>query len=306
MRRASCKRLTDNRTSPRKFQTKLRAHPGKRKDSLDRNNLRVRRNPGEKRCPTASSVQGKPADLLVASRGRFFRLACRANIVENRRWGKGHTEILEDTGKHAKDESVFPTSVMLQYEYGQVREGPESRGSAGRKQTIAPPKNAMPGWTRRQFLKGLSLAGSGCLAKYQSIVFLPHLGSVAPAGFAQSALKQLFEEVPSAASGLIWRHENGRSPDYFLPETTGAGCAFLDYDNDGWMDIYLVNGGKCDFLVPDPPLRNALYRNNRNGTFIDVTERAGLAAPGWASSAVWFDYDNDGRLDLFVCRFVDF
>src|SRR5437667_11747789 len=78
MRRASCKRLTDNRTSPRKFQTKLVAHPGKRKDSLGRNSLRARRNPGEKRCPTASSVRGKPADLLVASRGSFFRLACRA------------------------------------------------------------------------------------------------------------------------------------------------------------------------------------------------------------------------------------
>src|SRR5439155_9053215 len=78
----------------------------------------------------------------------------------------------------------------------------------------------MLGWTRRQFLKGLSMAGIGCLAKYQSIAFLPHLGSVTPAGFAQSALKPLFEEVPSAATGLIWRHENGRSADYFLPETT--------------------------------------------------------------------------------------
>jgi len=60
----------------------------------------------------------------------------------------------------------------------------------------------------------------------------------------------LFEEVPSAASGITWRHVNGRSPDYYLPETTGAGCAFVDYDNDGWMDIYLVNSGKCDFFAP--------------------------------------------------------
>lgn len=143
----------------------------------------------------------------------------------------------------------------------------------------------------------------------------------------------------------------------YLPETTGAGCAFLDYDSDGWMDIYLVNSGQCDFFNPNPPLRNALYRNNRDGTFTDVTEKAQVsggsgygmgvavgdyngdgfpdlyvsqysrsilyrnngdgtftdvtekakvAAPGWGSSAVWFDYDNDGRLDLFVCRFVDF
>ena len=52
--------------------------------------------------------------------------------------------------------------------------------------------------------------------------------------------------------------------------------------------------------------RSILYHNNGDGTFTDVTEKAGVAAPGWASSAVWFDYDNDGRLDLFVCRFVDF
>ena len=68
----------------------------------------------------------------------------------------------------------------------------------------------------------------------------------------------------------------------FLPETTGAGCAFFDYDNDGWMDIYLVNSGKCDFFDPNPPLRNALYRNNRDGTFTDVTEKAGVAAAGMA------------------------
>ena len=52
--------------------------------------------------------------------------------------------------------------------------------------------------------------------------------------------------------------------------------------------------------------RSILYHNNGDGTFTDVTEKAGVAAPGWSSSAVWFDYDNDGRLDLFVCRFVDF
>src|ERR1700730_9602440 len=101
----------------------------------------------------------------------------------------------------------------------------------------------MPGWTRRQFVRGLSMAGSGCLAKFRSMAFLPQLASIAPAVFAPTAEKPLFEEVPSAASGLTWRHENGRSADYFLPETTGAGCAFLDYDNDGWMDIYLVNSG---------------------------------------------------------------
>ena len=161
----------------------------------------------------------------------------------------------------------------------------------------------MPGWTRRQFVKGLSLASSGCLAKFRSIPLLPHFRSVPPAGIAKASPKPLFEEVLSAASGLTWRHENGRSSDYYLPETTGAGCAFLDYDNDGWMDIYLVNSGKCDFFAPDPPLRNALYRNNRDGTFSDVTEKAGVAAGGYGMGLAVGDYDADGWPDLYVTQY---
>jgi enediyne biosynthesis protein E4 len=75
----------------------------------------------------------------------------------------------------------------------------------------------------------------------------------------------------------------------------GMGAAVGDYNGDGFPDLYLTQYG-----------RSILYRNNGDGTFTDVTEKAGVAAPGWASSAVWFDYDNDGKLDLFVCRFVDF
>ena len=167
----------------------------------------------------------------------------------------------------------------------------------------------------------------------------------------------LFEEVPASASGITWTHENAMSPERYLPETLGPGCAFLDFDNDGWMDIFLVNSGQSDFYKPPEPLRNALYRNNRDGTFSDVTEKAGvgggssfgmgvavgdydndgwpdifvtaygnctlyrnnhdgtfanvtkkagLETPGWTTSAVWFDYDNDGHLDLFICSFVDY
>ena len=147
------------------------------------------------------------------------------------------------------------------------------------------------------------MASSVCLAKYRSIAFLPQLGFLPPAGFAETTLKPLFEEVPAAASGLTWRHENGRSADYFLPETTGAGCAFLDYDNDGWMDIYLVNSGKCDFLTPDPPLGNALYRNNRDGTFTEVTEKAGVAAGGYGMGVAVGDYDADGWPDVYVTQY---
>jgi enediyne biosynthesis protein E4 len=109
--------------------------------------------------------------------------------------------------------------------------------------------------------------------------------------------------VPPSVSGIAWKHVNGRSPQYYLPETTGAGCAFIDYDGDGWMDIYLVNSGRCDFYDPSPPLRNALYRNNRDGTFTDVTERAGVPGCGYGMGVAVGDYDADGFPDLYVCQY---
>src|ERR1700733_3336148 len=103
-----------------------------------------------------------------------------------------------------------------------------------------------------------------------------------------------FEEVPASASGISWVHVNGRSAMAHLPETVGAGCAFLDYDNDGWMDIYLVNSGRCDFYEPPQPLRNALYHNNRDGTFTDVTQRAGVAGDAYGMGIAVGDYNRDG------------
>jgi hypothetical protein len=104
-------------------------------------------------------------------------------------------------------------------------------------------------------------------------------------------------------SGIRWAHTAGKSPERFLPETTGPGCAFLDYDNDGWMDIYLVNSGKCDFYSPEPPLRNALYRTNRDGTFTDVTEKARVAGGGYGQGVAVGDYDGDGFPDIYVTQY---
>ena len=84
----------------------------------------------------------------------------------------------------------------------------------------------------------------------------------------------LFIEVPAAVSGIRWVHNNAMSESHFLPEALGPGCAFIDYDNDGWMDLFLVNSGPSDFWKPATPVRNALYKNNRDGTFTDVTEKA--------------------------------
>src|SRR5205807_7385791 len=93
----------------------------------------------------------------------------------------------------------------------------------------------------------------------------------------------LFAEVPASASGIEWVHDNAMSANHYLPETLGPGCAFLDFDNDGWMDIFLVNSGPSDFWKPPKPVRNALYKNNRDGTFTDVTEKAGVAGASFRS-----------------------
>jgi hypothetical protein len=198
--------------------------------------------------------------------------------------------------------------------------------------------------SRRAFLRTAALAAAAAAMPF-------------PLSRRMRAAAPTFEEIPASVSGLSWVHENAMSPDRFLPETMGPGVAFFDYDNDGWMDVLMVNSGPADFYTPPSPLKHALYKNNRDGTFTDVTEKAGitgqtfgmgcaigdfdndgyqdvfvtaygrpflyknngngtfaditekaglLKAPRWTTSAVWFDYDNDGRLDLFLCSFVEF
>ena len=173
---------------------------------------------------------------------------------------------------------------------------------------------------------------------------------------AQPVSQVRFVDVTRSA-GITFRHDNAFSPEKYLIETMGSGCGWIDYDQDGWLDLYLVNGAATPAYSPKHPLRSALYRNNGDGTFSDVTGRAGVGAEGlfgmgvavgdydndgfpdllvlgygrcilyhnnrdgtftdvttragvansgqWASSAAWFDYDNDGHLDLVVANYVD-
>ncbi|MBV9268260.1 MAG: CRTAC1 family protein, partial [Acidobacteriaceae bacterium] len=113
----------------------------------------------------------------------------------------------------------------------------------------------------------------------------------------------LFLEVPTSSSGIEWVHDNAMSPERYLPETLGPGCAFLDFDNDGWMDIYLVNSGPCDFWKPSKPIRNALYKNNRDGTFTDVTEKACVTGGTFGMGVAVGDFDNDGWPDMLVTAY---
>lgn len=109
-----------------------------------------------------------------------------------------------------------------------------------------------------------------------------------------------FEEIPPTSSGITWTHVAGRSAARHLPESVGSGAALLDYDNDGLLDIYFVNSGKTDFYQPLRPLRNALFRNNGNGTFSDVTAKARVEGGTYGMGASAADFDNDGDTDLFV------
>ena len=87
----------------------------------------------------------------------------------------------------------------------------------------------------------------------------------------------------------------------YILEANGCGCAFIDYDNDGWMDIFLLSGTRIE---GDPPeATNRLYKNNRDGSFTDVTDKAGLRAVGWANAVCVADYNNDGFDDIFCTYF---
>jgi len=145
--------------------------------------------------------------------------------------------------------------------------------------------------TRRRFLRDLGSSTIGA-------AFAPQLLSALPPGNPPA-----FEEVEPSTSGINWHHVAGFSSEMYLPETVGAGCAFLDYDNDGWMDIYLVNSGPCDFYQPRSPLKNALYRNNRDGTFTDVTDKAGVGGTAYGMGIAVGDYDGDGYPDLYVTQY---
>ena len=117
------------------------------------------------------------------------------------------------------------------------------------------------------------------------------------AGRNTSDLPVQFDDV-TAKSGIDFVHTSGASPEKYMVETFGSGVAWIDYDNDGFPDLYFVNGA--------PGAANALYRNNKDGTFKDVTQQAGVAASGnraYKTGVAVGDYDNNGFLDLYVTAF---
>ncbi|HZW33109.1 MAG TPA: FG-GAP-like repeat-containing protein [Isosphaeraceae bacterium] len=116
---------------------------------------------------------------------------------------------------------------------------------------------------------------------------------------AQSDSGPRFEDI-APRSGVRFRYECGATPNLFIGDTMGGGVALFDYDGDGWLDIYFVNGCRLPFDRRSPPGPNRLYRNRGDGTFEDVTERAGVAGRGYGMGCAVGDFDNDGHDDVFV------
>ena len=133
-------------------------------------------------------------------------------------------------------------------------------------------------------------------------------GSQAP---VQSVIR--FEDATNK-SRIDFTHSFGSAKLGSLLEGTGAGCVWFDYNNSGRPSLYVVSGRPLDDSMhpyplkekPKPPPHNHLYRNDGNGHFTDVTEKAGIKVNGWAISSTWLDYDKDGCVDLFVGRYVKF
>ena len=112
-----------------------------------------------------------------------------------------------------------------------------------------------------------------------------------------------FTDIASA-SGITFRHTNGKSGRYYFLETVASGGGFIDFDGDGDLDIYLLNGAAIPGFVPDQPISSVLYRNDGNGSFTDVTDQAGVGnVGGYGMGMAVADYDNDGDDDLFVTNY---
>ena len=147
-------------------------------------------------------------------------------------------------------------------------------------------------WTRRNVLKASTALCASTL--------FPQILSAEPTEAAPAAPKPFSKFTDVAQSAGLTQTMFYGVPEAvtYIVEEMGGGCAFFDYDNDGWMDIFIVGGRRLEDIPAGAS--NRLYKNNRDGTFTDVTLKAGLWDAGWGVGVCVGDYNNDGFEDLFV------
>jgi len=172
-------------------------------------------------------------------------------------------------------------------------------GSIGRAQDSGKP-NA--GSSQDQPVPAIPKGGSATAGVFAAVKD-SELRPITAGGFVKDG-PVIFQDVAKQAGLTSWHHVMGTPEKKYILETTGSGVALLDYDNDGWLDIYLVNGSTYDALKgkSEPP-HAALFHNNHDGTFTDVSAKAGVTNDRWGYGVAIGDYDNDGWPDIYVSNF---
>ena len=144
----------------------------------------------------------------------------------------------------------------------------------------------------------------GNLASYLKATVFFSILAASVLGVAGRSAGNIFEDVTDN-SGIQWRHFNGESPDRLLIEAASGGVAFVDFDSDGLLDLFFVNGGETPKGKSQTPVRHGLFRNLGNGRFEDVTVKAGVATTSFYGMGVAAaDYDNDGFQDLYMTGYL--
>jgi len=157
----------------------------------------------------------------------------------------------------------------------------------------------LPGTVRAQ---APQMGGANTGGVHQAVLDAEHR-PITAGGFVKSG-PLVFLDVAQKAGLYTWKHTMGTAQKKYIIDTNGSGVGLIDYNNDGWLDIYMVNGSTEDALTgKTTPPHAALFRNNHDGTFTDVAEQAGVTNDRWGVGVAIADYDNDGWPDIFVSNF---
>jgi hypothetical protein len=148
-------------------------------------------------------------------------------------------------------------------------------------------------WSRRTLLQSVPAFLAATLFRRKAMALAPAAAELPP-------FCHFVDVAETAGLTKVMSYGEGTTATY-LTEIMGGGCAFIDYDNDGWMDVFILGGRRLESIPPGAS--NRLYHNNRDGTFADVTAQAGLLDAGWAVGVCVGDYNNDGFEDIFITYF---